>query len=57
MEKNLENTTEQQHEAQRPVIKSFACLDDEQKCDKQCNACKFVEEGLKKLANSCLKNN
>ena len=28
--------------------KSFPCLDDKQECDKQCNACKHVQEGVKK---------
>ena len=32
---------------QADVIKSFACLDDDNSCDKQCDACKFVEKGLK----------
>jgi hypothetical protein len=32
---------------QPPVISSFACLSDDNSCEKQCDACKFVENGLK----------
>ena len=32
---------------QADVIRPFACLSDDNDCDKQCDACKFVENGLK----------
>jgi hypothetical protein len=29
------------------VISSFACMNEDNDCEKQCDACKFVEKGLK----------
>ena len=37
---------------QPAVISSFACLSYDKDCDKQCDACKFVENGLKQV-NDC----
>jgi hypothetical protein len=34
---------------QADVISSFACLSDDNSCEKQCDACKFVENGLKQV--------
>jgi len=34
------------NKAKEPVIKAFPCLDDKQQCDKQCDLCKYVENGL-----------
>jgi hypothetical protein len=31
------------------LMKPFACLSDDNMCDEQCGACKFVECGLKSL--------
>lgn len=45
---NINNNTESKYNEKLTVIKSFACLDDKQGCDKQCVACKFIEYGLKK---------
>ena len=41
-------------ENETSLSRSFACLDDKQECNTQCNSCKDVEDGIKKESQSPL---
>lgn len=45
--KLFSNYAKQKNDTLKNKQKSFACLDDNQECDKQCSRCKFVEDNLK----------